>query len=104
MEWRGRSHEHGLKGLQRWHISSYSIVWRGWEGRGGKRGDGNYGSDRYNDGSVVVVREGIVMTDDSEVRSTQFHSLMSQPAYIASMHCSPQSKASAAWAAEVGSC
>ena len=121
MEWRGRSHEHGLKGLQRWRISSYSSVcgrerkrgeggrkrtweWRGGGGRGGKRGDGNYGSDRYNDGSAVVVSEGIVMTDDNEVHSTQFHSLMSQPTYVASMHCPPQSKASAAWAAEVGSC
>ena len=56
--------------------------WRGGEGRGGKRGDVNYGSDRYNDDSAVVVSEGTVMTDDNEVRSTQFHSLMSQPTYV----------------------
>ena len=35
MEWRGRSHEHGLKGLQQWHIGSCSSVCGG-EGREGK--------------------------------------------------------------------
>ena len=37
VEWRGRSHEHGLKGLQRWHIGSYSSVC-GRERKGGEGG------------------------------------------------------------------
>ena len=57
MEWRGRSHEHGLKGLQRWHIGSYSS---GGEGGGG--GEEGRGGERRGD-EVKEVMVTMAVTD-----------------------------------------